>query len=75
VDAGLELEIFSYRFRRDRIASGDTVFDVEISRFADVPDDLITSVALRYTAGERRHAGDVSTVCFPLKDDRIAHRT
>lgn len=43
-------------------------------RFADVPYDLITSVALGYTAGQCRHGGDVSAVCFLLKDDRIAHR-
>jgi hypothetical protein len=28
---------------------------------------------LGYTAGQRRHGGDVSAVRFPLKDDRIAH--
>ena len=70
--AGLELEAFSSRFRRDRVTNSDTVFDVEICRFADVPHDLITSVALGYTAGQCRHGGDVSAVRFPLKDDRIA---
>jgi hypothetical protein len=73
VGASLELEVFSSRFSRDRVTSGDTVFDVQICRYADVPHDLITNVALGYTPGQCRHGGDVSAVCFLLKDDRIAH--
>ena len=74
VDAGRELEVFLSRFSRDRVVRGDTVFDIEICRFADVPHDLITSVALGHTAGQCRHGGDVSSVSFLLKDHRIAHR-
>jgi hypothetical protein len=42
---------------------------------ADVPHDLITSVALGYTAGQCRRGSDVSAVCFPLQDDRIVQRS
>ena len=72
--AGLELEVFFSRFSRDRVTRGETVFDVEISGFADVPHDLVTSVALGYTAGQCRRGGDVSAICFRLEDHRVAHR-
>jgi hypothetical protein len=72
IDAGLELEILFSRLIGDRVASGYTVFDIEIRRFADVPYDLITSIALGYTAGEGRNCGDVPAIRFLLEDDRIA---
>jgi hypothetical protein len=50
-----------------------TVFDIQICCFADIPHDLITSVTLKYATGQGRHGGDVSAVCFPLKDNCIAH--
>ena len=71
--AGLQFEVFPSRFCRNRVTSGDAVFDVEIRRFAEVPDDLITSIALGYTAGQCRHGGNVTAVRFLLKDDRIMH--
>ena len=39
--AGLELDVFSSRLSRNRVASGDAVFDVEIRAFADVSDTQI----------------------------------
>ena len=72
--ARLEFELFPSRFSQDRVASGNTVFDIEIRRFVDVPYDLVTSVTLGYTTGQCRHRGDVPAISFLLKDDRIAHR-
>ena len=58
----MELEIFSSCFGGDGITGGDTVFDIEIRRFVDVPHDLITSITLGYTTGQGGHRGDVPAV-------------
>jgi hypothetical protein len=68
-----EFEVFLSRRGRDRVTRGDTVFNVKICRIPDLPCDLIASVALGHTPGQRRNGGDVSAVFFPLKDDCIAY--
>lgn len=73
LSAGLELDVFSAHFRRDRVTCGDTVFDVQIGGFANVLHHLIMGVALGYAAGQCRRDGDISPVVFLFENDRIEH--
>lgn len=58
--ADAELDVLSPSFSRDRIASGDTILDVQIRRFADALKSLFPCVAPGHAAWQGRRGASMS---------------
>src|SRR5580704_7824953 len=56
------------------VASVAAVLDIKRDSFLDIFQRFGTRVALAHASWQRRHAGHIATILFPLQNDRVAHR-
>src|SRR5579864_37996 len=71
----LDLDEFLARLGRHGIAGVTAVLDIKRDRFPDIFQRFSACVALAHASRQRRHAGHIATILFPLQNDRVAHRS
>src|SRR5580704_10682876 len=70
----LDLDEFLARLGGHGIAGVAAVLDIKRDSFLDIFQRFGTRVPLAHASRQRRHAGYITTIVFPLQNNRIAHR-